>query len=75
MPPRRAPLLARAASLPLAWLAPGRRRVRPGWSSSDGGSEELPEFRDAARSSRSIRADSSAFAASSSPTRAASAAL
>jgi len=44
-----------------------------GRSSALGGIDELPEFRDAARSSLSIRADSSAFAASSSPTRAASA--
>jgi len=29
--------------------------VRPGWSSSDGGSEESPEFRDAARSSLATR--------------------
>ena len=42
--------------------------VRPGWSSSDGGSEELPEFRDAARSSLASRS-------SSSPTRPASAAF
>ena len=33
--------------------------VRPGWSSSDGGSEELPEFRDAARSSLASRSSSS----------------
>jgi len=42
--------------------------ARPGRSSSDGGSEELPEFRDAARSSLASRS-------SSSPTRPASAAF
>ena len=42
--------------------------VRPGWSSSDGGSEELPEFRDAARSSLASRS-------SGSPARPASAAF
>jgi hypothetical protein len=48
---------------------PGRDSgaMRPGRSSADGGIEEFPEFRDAARSSRANRADSSAFAASSSP--------
>jgi hypothetical protein len=49
--------------------------VRPGWSSSDGGSEEFPEFRDAARSSRSTHPASPAFAASTSATRAASTAF
>ena len=49
--------------------------VRPGWSSSEGGSEELAEFRDVARSSRATRPASSAFAASTSATRAASAAF
>lgn len=34
--------------------------VRPGRSSIDGGSEELPEFRDAARSSLASRSSSSA---------------
>jgi len=38
--------------------------VRPGWSSSDGGNDELPEFRHAARSSLARRS-------SSSPTRSA----
>jgi hypothetical protein len=34
--------------------------VRPGWSSIDGGSEDLPEFRDAGRSSLARRFSSSA---------------
>jgi len=42
--------------------------IRPAWSSSDGGNEELPEFRDAARSSL-------ASLSSSSATRSASAAF
>ena len=63
---RRARLLTRVRACPAA-ASPGGG-VRPGWSSSDGGSEELPEFRDAARSSLASRS-------SSSPTRAASAAF
>ena len=65
---RRPRLLARVPPLPLAPLRVGGGGVRPGWSSSDGGSEELPEFRDAARSSLASRS-------SSSPTRTASAAF
>jgi NAD(P)-dependent dehydrogenase (short-subunit alcohol dehydrogenase family) len=38
--------------------------VRPGWSSSDGGSEEFPELRDAARSSLATHSASAAFATS-----------
>ena len=68
--PRGARLLARIP------LPPPRCRfgfprggVRPGWSSSDGGSEEFPEFLDATRSA------SAAFAVSSSATPTARAAF
>jgi hypothetical protein len=37
----------------------------PGWSSDEGGSEEFPLFREACRSSRATRPDSSATCASS----------
>jgi hypothetical protein len=73
MPPGRARLPARVPSFPLPRFAFAGGGARPGWSSIDGGNEEFPEFRDAARSSRSTRARSSASAASSSATREASA--
>jgi hypothetical protein len=65
---RRARLLTRIPLTPPSPLRRPGRRARPGRSSSDGGSEELPEFRDAARSSLASRS-------SSSPTRPASAAF
>jgi len=49
--------------------------IRPGWSSSDGGSEELPEFRAAARSSLASRSSSSATRAASTAFCAASIAM
>jgi hypothetical protein len=49
--------------------------VRPGWSSIDGGSEELPEFRDAARSSLASRSSSSATRSASAAFWAASIAM
>ena len=65
---RRARLLTRIPLAPPPRCGFPAGGVRPGWSSSDGGSEELPEFRDAARSSLASRS-------SSSPTRPASAAF
>ena len=61
---------------PLPFPRSGRADgVRPGWSSSDGGSEELPEFRDAARSSLASRSSSSPIRTSSAAFRAASNAM
>ena len=75
MRPGRAGLLARFRRFPLPRSGFAGGGVRPGWSSIEGGNEEFPEFRDAARSSRSTRVLNSALAASSSATRLASAAF